>query len=203
MKTRSEEISDEELVRQIQRDPSRAAAKVDELLGRHYPWVFRMCLAELRDTALAVDCTQEVMLAVARGLASFRIESRFSTWVFTILRRTARRMSRREVRRSQRVMTESSLGESSADTTAIELAADGGPSADLRLVQDEERQILTGMISELPERQRHAVTLHYFEGLSVEEAAHRLGCSPSSVKTHLSRARQALKTKLEQADESR
>ena len=100
-------------------------------------------------------------------------------------------------------MTESSLGESSADTTAIELAADGGPSADFRLVQDEERQMLTGMIAELPERQRHAVTLHYFEGLSVEEAAHRLGCSPSSVKTHLSRARQALKTKLQQADESR
>lgn len=44
----------------------------------------------------------------------------------------------------------------------------------------------------LPERQRMAVVLHYFEGLSVAQTASTLGVSPGTIKTHLSRARDAL-----------
>jgi RNA polymerase sigma factor (sigma-70 family) len=61
---------------------------------------------------------------------------------------------------------------------------------------------VTGLVGEavraLPDRQRDCVLLHYFERLSDTETAEHLGISPGSVKTHLHRARAALRPTLEQ-----
>ena len=49
------------------------------------------------------------------------------------------------------------------------------------------------LVRRLPKRQAQAVALHYLEDLPVSEIAEILECSPGSVKTHLSRGRQALR----------
>jgi RNA polymerase sigma factor (sigma-70 family) len=55
-------------------------------------------------------------------------------------------------------------------------------------------------VRQLPRRQAAAVTLHYLDQLSTTEIAEVLGCSPSTVQTHLARGRAALRSRLE-ADE--
>jgi RNA polymerase sigma-70 factor (ECF subfamily) len=77
---------------------------------------------------------------------------------------------------------------STAQTPASELA---GPSGD--------RVDLERAIASLSRRQREVVTLYYLADLAVAEVAVVLGVSESSVKTHLSAARAALKTLLEQS----
>ncbi len=53
-------------------------------------------------------------------------------------------------------------------------------------------------VDRLPERFRAPVVLHYFEGLSTEATAQRLGCARGTVLSRLSRARSRLKDRLEQ-----
>ena len=56
-----------------------------------------------------------------------------------------------------------------------------------------DRDGLVTELAKLPRRQRAAVVLRFYEGLSDDEAAEVLGCSPSTVRSHLSRALQSLR----------
>jgi len=59
-----------------------------------------------------------------------------------------------------------------------------------------EREALVRALQRLPEMQRKAVVLRHVLGLSVEETAHELGISTGTVKSHTSRAREALRVHL-------
>jgi len=157
---------------------------LQELLSRHYDWMARMCIYELRDESLAKDALQESLLAVVQGIHSFSKRSKFSTWSFTIVKRTCGRLRKR--RRS-----DASLAESLA------LEADGEISSNentdsAQFESFESRKTILNGVEQLPEKQRLAVFLHYFEDLSVEECAEKMNCSTGSIKTHLHRARKKL-----------
>jgi RNA polymerase sigma factor (sigma-70 family) len=57
-------------------------------------------------------------------------------------------------------------------------------------------------VRKLPRRQQQSVVLHYVGGLTMEEIGEALDCSPGTVKAHLHRARQQLKTKLSSWEEN-
>jgi len=64
------------------------------------------------------------------------------------------------------------------------------------IVWEPERSFLDAL-KELPERQRQAAALHYVAGFSQKETAEAMGLSEGAVKSHLFRAREALRGKLE------
>jgi RNA polymerase sigma-70 factor (ECF subfamily) len=66
-----------------------------------------------------------------------------------------------------------------------------------QLKQQQAMRILESGLRALPRRQREAFVLRLWEGLSVEDTATAMGCSEGSVKTHLSRALQTLRSQLE------
>lgn len=175
--------------------PQRFRELVEEVLRRHYEWLSRLCLVEFRDPVDARDCLQDVMMEIANSLSRFDGRSSLRTWMFVVTKRTAYRVRSRAKRRSERFP----LGvkaDAHEERASAELAAVGQTSEDLLLESEEQRRILA-LVRELPDKQRHAVFFHYFEDLSVEETAARLGCSAGSVKKHLFRGRNRLKELLE------
>ena len=98
-----EQLSDEELIRRSREQPAQAARCIDVLFERAYPRVAQWCLRCSPNRDEAADLAQEVILRAYTRLESFRLESRFSTWLYTISRRVA--IDRGIVRRRQDART--------------------------------------------------------------------------------------------------
>ncbi|HYO15009.1 MAG TPA: RNA polymerase sigma factor [Thermoanaerobaculia bacterium] len=83
-------LSDEELIERARREPGSAAdAALSDLYRRYQPKVAAWCLRLASDRQEAADLAQEVFLRVHERLATFRGESRFSTWLYTVTRSVA------------------------------------------------------------------------------------------------------------------
>jgi RNA polymerase sigma factor (sigma-70 family) len=65
-------------------------------------------------------------------------------------------------------------------------------------VESEHASLLRETLNELPERQREAVVLRFFESLSVEETAAAMNCAEGTVKATVHQALRALRSKLKQ-----
>ncbi len=111
------DLSDEELLaearrlRGVERD-----ALVNELFARHYERVARWCLRFTGNRDSAADLAQDVFLKAHRHLDSFRAASRFSTWLYSIVRNESSN-------RLQRMPPPSDSEEVLADIAAV----DAGP----------------------------------------------------------------------------
>ena len=76
--------------------------------------------------------------------------------------------------------------------------ADDGPDPSRRNDSREAWARISTVLGRLPARQREAFTLRVLEELDVADTARAMGCSEGSVKTHLSRAREAMQKQLEE-----
>jgi RNA polymerase sigma-70 factor, ECF subfamily len=191
-------LSDEELVRLIQRSAAMCGAVHDELLAgnnaaleelivRHYDWVTRTCLFELGSREAALECVQEIMLQLTKSIHSFKSKSSLKTWLFVIVQRTARR-ARQQSSKAQSLLIEKTPA-AAEEAGYCDRASEREESIDCAMIISQKNKALLKLIHCLPELQRQAIFLHYFEDLPIAEVASRFGCSDSTVKTHISRAR--------------
>jgi RNA polymerase sigma-70 factor, ECF subfamily len=139
---------------------------------------------------LAEDCAQEALLKVQEKLASFRGESRFTTWATTI----AIRVLLQELRR--RRWKDVSLRYSHIGDHPPDWPIDDPKSQDPEkaLQQHEVWQIVTRIIEEdLTARQRYVLVANVFQGMPIDLIAHRLGTNRDTVYKVLHDARKKLK----------
>ena len=149
-----------------------------ELVERHQARAYTLALRILRSTADAEEVAQDVFVRVWTALPGFRGESSFGTWLYRIVARRA--FDRAQVLKHRRAHER--LDEQLPERASPELDHDALRAAKL------ER-----LVAALPPAQRAAVTMYYYEGRSVEQVAHVLGMPENTVKTHLLRARAALR----------
>jgi RNA polymerase sigma-70 factor (ECF subfamily) len=158
------------------------------LVERAYPLVRRWARSWTGDLTDADDLTQDVIVRALRSLGSFRGESRFTSWLYSITRNLARERSRRraaEERRRERWAEREGEERTVVDDDPLEALGGGRRGA-----------ALEALFRELPERQREALDLVDLQGLSAVDAARRLGVEPSTVRAHLHRARHALRSRI-------
>jgi RNA polymerase sigma factor (sigma-70 family) len=183
------DVADAQLIaRCIVADDRHAFA---ELVKRHQSPV-RACLRKLTagNHALADDLAQDTFILAWRNLKSFRQEARFSTWLYRIATNCwlAHVRKRREELLGDR---DADVADAEADDASSTGAASGDHSAVTTMKIDLERAL-----ARLSDAERAAIVQCYHNDLSHEEAAYVLGWPVGTVKTHILRGKQKLKTLL-------
>jgi RNA polymerase sigma-70 factor (ECF subfamily) len=152
------------------------------LVDRHLPTVLAIARRMLRDDAEAEDVAQETLLRLWRNAAALELgEGGLRPW----LRRVAANLCIDRVR-AQRNTTPS-------DGLPEEVEPAGQMT---RLAERELGRRVDAALKALPERQRLALTLFHYEGLSQIEVGEVMGISDEAVESLLARARRALKVTL-------
>jgi len=152
----------------------------------------------VHDDEAALDILQEAMLKLAEKYSA-RPPGELPLLFQRIVQNGIRDHFRRSKVRSAWTSLWSSLGLTGEDDDAdpletfeVEEHANVPASPADRLEQSQVMQIIEEAVQALPERQRQAFLLRYWEDFDVSETAKAMGCSEGSVKTHCSRATHAL-----------
>jgi RNA polymerase sigma factor (sigma-70 family) len=164
----------------------RFAGRRDEaafaaLVRRHGPLVWRVCRRVLRQTQHAEEAYQATFLVLARQAAKVRKPAALASWLYAVAYRIARRARANLLRRQSR--------ECQPVAVPVEDPADEAAWRELEAIVVEE-------VHALAEKYRAPILLCYWEGLTNEEAAVRLGWPAGTVKTRLLKARHLLHERL-------
>lgn len=160
---------------------------LDIEFARHHTAAFGWALACCRwDRSAAEDVLQTAYLKLIDGRASFAGRSDFRTFLFGVIRRTARDERRRQSVRSFLPLR--------TVTGAREAAPE--PDAGAVMVHDEESRQLIRALTELPARQRDVLHLVFYQDLTIEQAAEVLGVALGTARTHYERGKARLRALL-------
>ncbi len=146
----------------------------------------------------ARDAVQDAFIAAFRNLDRFHGGSRLSTWLHRIVVNAAL-MKLRTRRRKPEQSLDPLLPSFRDDGHHVEQFVSWEDRADVAMERDETRRLVRDRIQQLPEAYRIVLLLRDIEGLTTEEAATALGTTANAVKIRLHRARQALRSLLDQA----
>ena len=145
-----------------------------------YALVYRMT----NDIEEAKDLTQKTFVKAINGIRDFRKEASFKTWLYQIAINTSLNHMRQN-RQDEVEIEESIMGNKANVLTDI--------------IEDEKRNYIRKGLNELTERQKLAIVLRVYDGLSCSETAKAMGCSEGAVKAHyhngVKRLREILKEK--------
>jgi RNA polymerase sigma-70 factor (ECF subfamily) len=177
------------------RDGEQAA--FTQLVGKYQDRLIGIFMNMFGDGALAEDLAQEVFLRIYRARQGYEPTAKFSTWVFQIASNLASN-SRRTRGRKREVQFSASTSGSQSVHAGEQLVADKSALMPTRQADSNELQerVLAAM-EQLNERQRMAVLLHKFEGMSYADIGSVMEMSSQAVKSLLSRARENLRVALE------
>ncbi|WP_310586923.1 RNA polymerase sigma factor [Runella slithyformis] len=168
--------TDEQLVRlyvDTQRNPF-----FEEIYDRYADKVYRKCLSFVKDQAKAEDFTHDIFLKLIVRVGSFKENSKFSTWLFSITYnycmdqlRTAKKLAEDELTESVDVIDESDdVSEMEMDTKRL-------------------REVLNGISPE----ERTILLMKYQDDFSIKDIAETFGLTESAVKMRLKRTREKLR----------
>ena len=160
----------------------KEAVKGDEdafssLVRMHYESVFRFAYSLCKHETDAQDITQETFIRLGRSIKNFKSNSKFTTWLFKITMSVRSDFYRKQSRQTK-------IKESLEPTEASYTFSVDNPLLDA--------------LHEIPEEQKNAVILTYFEGFSHKEAAEILKCSETTVSWRIFRAKGKIKDLLTQ-----
>jgi RNA polymerase sigma-70 factor, ECF subfamily len=163
-----------------------------ELVADHQRIVVQLATNLLGDREEALDLSQEVFLRVFRTIHRFRGQSSLRTWIYRIAVNQARNRHRfwRRRHRADQISLDQHI-EAHGD-----VFSGLGPTPERVLAQKELAERLRVALDRLPFDQRTAIVLREVDGLSYEEIAYSLGLAVGTVKSRLTRARQALRAEL-------
>jgi len=159
-------------------------AAVNEMVTRKLPRLLALASRILGDADEAKDVAQESFLRIWRHAASWRSgEARFDTWLHRVALNLCHDRLRR---RKERPLSDD-------DTAAL---VDTTPSLDEQLEAADRSARMAAALAALPERQREAIVLQYYQELSNIDAAALMNISVEALESLLSRARRQLRSQL-------
>lgn len=175
--------TDEDLLARIARSDNAA---VREMVARKLPRLLALAARVLGDRMEAEDVAQEAFLRIWRQAPRWENgRARFDTWLYAIVLNLCRDRlrRRREIYAAEPPET-----------------ADPNSAPDRGLYDRDDIRTVESALAMLPERQREAIVLQYYEEFSNIEAAAVMGISVEALESLLARARRSLRAWLEKTD---
>lgn len=163
-----------------------------DLMQRHLPRTVRLAARVLGSTAAAEDVAQEAFVRVWKHAANWedpkQAGAKFTTWLYRIVLNLCIDEKRK------RTFT---------DIDAIPEKADDTPNAETHMQRREKSKRVKAALEQLPERQRAALVLCFYEEYSNKDAADMLGISVKAIESLLVRARRMLRDLLQDEEENK
>jgi len=157
----------------------------DALFGRYRTRVINIAWRILGDEDTAQDVAQKVFIKVYTAPKACRLDSAFSTWLYSVTTNACLD----EIRRRKR-------SRSVPSQELTERIVDPAVSPQARAESEELAREVKAALASLPENQRIAIVLQRYEGLSYQQIADVMKTSAGAVDSLLFRAKHTLKTRL-------
>ena len=155
----------------------------DILVRQYQQDIYRLAFRMTRNAEEARDLAQDAFVQAYKSLASFRGQSRFSTWLYRIAMNLCLTHLKSAARQDP-AEVDGTLADHRADSLTVLLA-------------DERDRALAEAIDALPPQQKATLTLRIHQGLGHKEIAETLGCSEGTAKANYFHAVRALQRKLQ------
>src|SRR5216684_2986823 len=186
------ELDDQQLVTASKRGDQDAFA---QLVQRYQRRIFNLVYRMLQQYEEANEVTQETFLAAWQGLPSFRGDARFSTWLYRIAYNCA--LKQLEQRKRDRAI------QAGVQAERMMASASQQECVDAQLESHARQALIHEQLSNLPAKYRIVLVLRHLQDMTYEEMAEILTMPIGTIKTHLFRARNLLKERLEMFDRER
>lgn len=160
-----------------------------ELYRRYRDRIVAFCKRIVGTDAQAEEAAQDVFIKLYRTRDGYTPRSRFSTFIYRI---AANHCLNLQARVEHKVVARGV----EVDNRAAPSSSQSAPAPHAALEQGELREHLSRALATLPDRQRAALVLVHYEGLSYEEAAEAIDVTESALKSLIHRARGAMMEQL-------
>ncbi|HZO75917.1 MAG TPA: sigma-70 family RNA polymerase sigma factor [Ktedonobacteraceae bacterium] len=160
-----------------------------QLVQLHQRRIFNLTFRILRQYEEASEVTQETFLAAWQALPSFRKDARFSTWLYRIAYNCS--MKQLEQRKRDQALQIAMQEERALERTS------NNEWANAQLEERETQAFVREHLARLPAKYQIVLILRHLQDMSYEEMAEILTVPIGTIKTHLFRARNLLKERLE------
>ena len=189
-------MNEKELIDRLKQGNQQALRNIIE---EYQDYVYTVALQMVKKKEIAEEVTQDVFIKVYKKINSYEFRAKFSTWLFTIVYRTA--LNYMEKKKILVAVSEFTLPDSE---DALMESVQNKYSAESRWQNNEnaiesdhqQQQIIYKAIDSLEMKQGIVITLFYLKEFSVNEIADIMQISVNTVKTHLFRGRDNLKKAL-------
>ena len=168
---------------------------LDDLMSRHGERLYHYLLRVLQNETEAADLAEEAFVRIYEHRAGFKPRNKFSTWLYTIATNLARDTKRFRARHPQ-LSLDAEYGETGRDFREILPDTKSNPGEQLESA--ERSEAVRRAVAALPEDQRVPLVLAEYEEKSHEEIAQILNCSAKAVEMRSYRARNQLRTQLQE-----
>ena len=169
------------------------AQDFDSLVRQYRPRVFRFLLASLRNRETAENLTQDCFIRAYQARGQFRGASSIGTWFLQI----AANLVRNHESNSRLRFWRRALHANADGADLVHAIPDGRQSPEELALIREQVQAIWNTAASLPVRQRTVFLLRFVEDLDLLEIAEVTGMKEGTVKTHLFRALQSVRARLE------
>jgi RNA polymerase sigma-70 factor, ECF subfamily len=169
-----------------------------QFTAKEREFVFGVAMKYMKDEEKAHDVTQDALLLAYRHRASFRGDSRFTTWLYRIAATTAL-MHLRKDRRLPLITSIDAAPANDDGATMADEPRDEASTPEDNWASSEAVAIAGERLAELGDKYGKIFAMRFVEGYSESEIARKLSLNVATVKTRAYRARAHLRRELEQA----
>lgn len=183
---------DFQLIKQAQNGDQLA---FEQLVYRYDRQVINIAMSFRNNEDDAKDIYQEVFIRVYRGLKNFQFKSEFSTWLFRITTNVCITHKERKEKNMDKSLDEE-LNSNEEDIRTRGDLIESEISLARETESNENQKYINKALEQLPDQQKMAFTLKYFDGYKIKEIAEMMQCAEGTVKRYLFNASQKMRNQL-------